>query len=42
MYRILLVDSHGYYKFQVKIDAVTNQDFYIEMACKAYGFDICY
>ena len=25
-YRILLVNSHGYYKFQVEIGTVTNRD----------------
>ena len=34
-YRILPVNSHGYYKFQVEIGAATNQDFYIEIARKA-------
>ena len=34
-YRILLVNSHGYYKFQVEIDAATNQDFNIKITCKA-------
>ena len=31
-YRILPVNSHGYYKFQVEIGATTNQDVYIEIA----------
>ena len=35
MYCILLVNSRGYYKFQVEIDAATSQDFHIEIASKA-------
>ena len=35
IYRILLVNSRGYYKFQVEIGAATNQDFNIEIVCKA-------
>ena len=31
-YRILLVNSCGYYKFWVEIGAATNQDFYIKIA----------
>ena len=34
MYCILLVNSRGYYKFQVEIGAATNQDFNIEIARK--------
>ena len=34
-YRISPVKSHGYYKFQVEISAATNQNFYIEITCKA-------
>ena len=30
----LLVNSHGYYEFQVEICAVINQDFDIEIVCK--------
>ena len=32
-YGVLLVNSHGYYKFQVEIGVMTNQDFYIEIVC---------
>ena len=35
MYRILLANSCGYYKFQVSIGAVTNWDLNIEIAVKA-------
>ena len=34
-YRILPVNSCGYYKFHVEIGAATNGDFNIEIACKA-------
>ena len=34
VYRILPVNSCGYYKFQVEIGAATNRDFNIEIACK--------
>ena len=34
MYHILLVNSYGYYKFQVEMSAETNQDFYIKIAHK--------
>ena len=42
-YCTLLVNSHGYYNFQVEIDAATNQDVYIEITYKAkiYGFQPC-
>ena len=33
-YRMLLVNSHGYYKFQVEIGAATNRDLYIKIALK--------
>ena len=33
-YHIVPVNSHGYYKFQIEIDAATNRDFYIGIACK--------
>ena len=44
VYHILyqLIAAASYYKFQVEKGAVTNQDFYIEIACKAainYGFN---
>ena len=34
-YSISLVNSHGYYKFQVEIGATTNRDFNIEIAHKS-------
>ena len=34
-YRILPVNSRGYYKFQLEIGGVTNQDFSIKIARKA-------
>ena len=37
----LLVNSHGYYKFQVEIGAVTNRDFNIEIKSSIYGFQPC-
>ena len=33
-YHILLVNSRGYYKFQVEIDVVTNRDFIIKIVHK--------
>ena len=34
-YHILLINSCGYYKFQVEIGTATNQDFNIKIVCKA-------
>ena len=38
--RILLVNSRGYYKFPVEIDAATNQDFYVKIVHKFMVFNL--
>ena len=39
----LMVNSRGYYKFQVEIGAATNRGFYTKIVCKVYiyGFQPC-
>ena len=38
-YHILLVNSHGYYKFQVEIGAVASQNFILKL-CVRYKLNI--